>query len=94
MILTRNKAMDLLHALEAYCKNKHIKMPKNKSSRYIALAKLVMNRYNNIVLVEGNDKYLCNCSKYLKKWTFLESLRKVSPMEFYNCDSLARRLQY
>ena len=83
MILTRNKAFELLHALDIYCKSNKIPMPKNKSLRYIQLAKIVFKHYRSIALVDESTKFLCNSPKYLKKWALHESLRNISPL-FYN----------
>lgn len=83
MILTRNKAFELLHALDIYCKSNKIPMPKNKSLRYIQLAKIVFNRYKSVALIQGNTKILCNNPKYLKKWAMEESLNNVKPLYYY-----------
>ena len=83
MILTRKKALKLLEALDKYCKKHKITMSRNKSIRYIELAKLVFQRYKTVVLIQGNTKFICNSPKFLKKWVLKESLRNMNPL-FYN----------
>ena len=83
MVLTRNKAIKLLNALEAYCKSKKIFLSKNKSIRYIHLAKIIFVRYKSVILISGNTKFICNNPKYLKKWAMHESLKGISPL-FYH----------
>lgn len=77
MILDLTKAKELLQALDAYCRYNHIKLPKGQSVRYIALAKIVMDRYHSIVIASEGCKYLCNNPKYLKKFALGESLKKT-----------------
>lgn len=80
MVLTRNKAIELLNALDVYCKRKKISLPRNKSMRYIRLAKIIFARYKSVALINENTKFLCNNPKYLKKWAMHESLKGVEPL--------------
>ena len=79
MILTRAKAVSLFQKLNDYCKEHHIKIRLN----YIGLAKIVMQRYRYVILVnDRHDKFICNNPKFLKKWTLNESLKHVSPLSY------------
>lgn len=85
MILTRKKAAELLFALAAYYKRNNIQITHNKSMKFIELAKVVMQRYDYVLLVEFHreksiEKYLCNNPKYLKKWAMFESLKNIKPL--------------
>ena len=83
MILTKDKALKLLVALDEYCKKHNVSLSKNKSIRYIELAKFIMQRYNAVILVSGSTKFICNSPKFLKKWSLKESLRNYSPLVYY-----------
>lgn len=92
MILTRDKATRLLCCLEEFCKGKGITLPRNKDERYIKLAKMVMQRYGSVVLVDDVCKTLCNNPKALKRWVMLNSTKNTLPCISPCCDSLARRM--
>lgn len=92
MILDRKKAATLLDRLESHCKGKGIELPKNKSMRYIELAKAVIKRFHSVVLVEDNGtKYSCNNPKYLKRWALEQKITKAgSPYRMVNCGMVAK----
>lgn len=79
MILTKEKAKELLEALDKYCKKHKIIMSRNKSIRYIELAKFVFQRYKTVILILGNTRFVCNSPKFLKKWALKESLKNIRP---------------
>ena len=84
MILTRAKAISLFQKLNDYCKENHLKVKsKSCSSTYIGLARIIMQRYNFVILVNDNhDKFLCHNPKYLKKWALQQSLKHISPISY------------
>lgn len=88
MVLTKDKALELLKALNKYCKKHKIAMSRNKSIRYIELAKIVMERYSYVILMHKGTKFICNSPKFLKKWALHESLRNITPL-FYNIGYMA-----
>lgn len=92
MILTKEKALLLFIKLEDYCKKNKVSLSHNKSMRLIELAKIVMRRYGSIVLLDNKTKFLCNNAKYLKKWTFGESLKNAgSYFKLENCGEISRK---
>ena len=90
MVLTRLKAIDLLYKLDVYCRQHHIELPKNSSSRLIAIAGIVMDRYHSIVLKDTDGSYLCNNPKHLKKYVMQESFKHAPAFITPNCDKLAK----
>lgn len=83
MILTRTKAASLFLKLDKYCKENHLKIKSKSCGNYMGLAKIVMQRYRYVILVnDQHDKFICNNPKFLKKWTLKESLKHVSPLSY------------
>ncbi len=93
MILTQNKAILLFEALEEYCKKHLIHLSHYKSVRLNKIAKIIIHRYNTVILLDTKgNKYLCNNAKYLKKWAYGDSLKNAgSPFKFYMCDESYRK---
>ncbi len=82
MILTRDRAISLFEKLNDYCKKNHLKIKSKSCGNYMGLAKIVMQRYDFVILVNDNhDKFICYNPKYLKKWTLKESLKHISPLK-------------
>ncbi len=78
MTLDRQKARLLLEKLEWFCMYKGIGLPKDKSLRQIELARMVMQRYGTVVLLDDNgSKFLCNNHKYLKRWAYRQAASKA-----------------
>ena len=81
MILTRAKAISLFLKLDKYCKEHHLKIKSKSCGNYIGLAKIIMQRYRYVILVnEKHDRFICYNPKYLKKWALGETLKHVSPL--------------
>ncbi len=69
MTLDRQKARLLLEKLGYFCMYKGIGLPKDDSLRQIELARMVIQRYGAVVLMDDDgSKFLCNNHKYLKRW--------------------------
>lgn len=90
MVLTRIKAIDLLYKLNVYCRQHHVDLPKNKSIRLIAIAKIVIDRYGSVILKDNTGSYLCNNPKHLKKFALQESFKHASPFVTPYCNKLAK----
>ena len=92
MTLDKEKAVLLLEKLEHFCINKGIGLPRDKSLRYIKLARMIMNRYGAVVLIDDDStKFLCNNYKYLKRWAFRQTADKAgSPYRTACCGKYAR----
>lgn len=83
MILTREKAVSLFSKLNDYCKKNNIKVSTPTNGRYTKLARIILQRYKYVVLVNNNnDKFICYSPKYLKKWAMKESLKHLSPLSY------------
>lgn len=93
MILDKSKAMWLFVQLLAFCEEHGISMPKGNSLRYYYVARIVMERYDTVVLIDNDGtKYLCNNYKYLKRWTFCQSTAKAGdPYRMVNCGRIAKK---
>lgn len=92
MVLTKEKSALLFEKLEEFCKENKVNMPRNKSIRLNELAKAVIQRYGSVVLMDDKGKRLCNNAKYLKKWTFRESLKSAgSYLKLSNCGEISKK---
>lgn len=92
MTLDKEKAALLLEKLEQFCNSRNIGLPKDKSLRYIRLARIVMQRYGAVVLIDDDStKFLCNNYKYLKRWAFRQTADKAgSPYRTVCCGKYAK----
>lgn len=92
MVLTKEKAALLLEKLWYFCQYKGIGLPKDASLRDIELARMVLQRYDAVVLVDDDDtKYLCNNPKYLKRWACRQTTLKAgNPYRMACCGKYAK----
>lgn len=93
MKLTKEKALLLFQKLEEYCKRNKIELSPHKSIRLHRIAKIIMQRYGSVIIVNDNgNKYLCNNAKYLKKWAMGESLGNAgSPLKLTICGEIHKK---